>query len=59
MDQNRVGRLIMYDQNGVAVAPENVDYDLRESLGFKERGQITSDEELKKLIDTNVGYERQ
>lgn len=49
----------MYDQNGVAVAPESVDYDLRESLGFKERGQITSDEELKKLIDTNVGYERQ
>lgn len=49
----------MYDQNGVVVAPENVDYDLRESLGFKERGQITSDEELKKLIDTSAGYERQ
>lgn len=49
----------MYDQNGVAVPPENVDYDLRESLGFKNRDQITNDEELKKLIDTNVGYERQ
>lgn len=49
----------MYDQNGVAVPPENVDDDLRESLGFKQRGQITSDEELRKLIDTNVGYERQ
>ena len=46
----------MYDQNGVAVPAENVDDDLRESLGFKQRGQITSDEELKKLIDTNVGY---
>lgn len=49
----------MYDQNGRAVDLQNVDEDLRESLGFKERGQITSDEELKKLIDTNVGYERQ
>lgn len=49
----------MYDQNGVAVAAENVDYDLRESLGFKERGQLTSDEELKKLIDNSAGYERQ
>jgi hypothetical protein len=49
----------MYDQNGVAVPPENVDDDLRESLGFKQRGQITSDEELRKLIDSNVGYERQ
>jgi len=25
----------MYDQNGVPVASENVDDDLRESLGFK------------------------
>ena len=33
----------MYDQNGVAVAPENADCDLRESLGFLERAQITSD----------------
>jgi hypothetical protein len=33
----------MYDQSGVAVPPENVDDDLRESLGFKERGQISSD----------------
>jgi len=40
----------MYDQNGVAVAPENADDDLRESLNFKERGQITSDEELRRLI---------
>ncbi len=36
-----------------------MDYDLRESLGYKNRDQITSDEELRKLIDTNVGYERQ
>jgi hypothetical protein len=43
LDQNRIGRLIMYDQSGVAVPPENVDDDLRESLGFKERGQISSD----------------
>jgi hypothetical protein len=49
----------MYDQNGVAVPPENVDYDLRESLGFKTRDQITNDEELKKLIDTSAGYDRQ
>jgi hypothetical protein len=49
----------MYDQNGVAVPQENVDDDLRESLGFKQRGQITSDEELRKLIDSSVGYERQ
>jgi hypothetical protein len=33
----------MYDQSGVAVSPDNVDDDLRESLGFKERGQISSD----------------
>jgi hypothetical protein len=44
LDQNRIGKLIMYDQNGVAVPPENVDYDLRESLGFKNRDQISSDE---------------
>jgi hypothetical protein len=59
LDQNRVGRLIMYDQNGTPVSPDSVDDDLRESLGFKQRAQISSDEELKKLIDTNVGYERQ
>lgn len=49
----------MYDQSGNPVDLENVDEDLKESLGFKDRGQITSDEELKKLIDTNAGYERQ
>jgi len=49
----------MYDQNGAVVPPENVDEDLKESLGFKDRGQISSDEELKKLIDNSVGYERQ
>jgi hypothetical protein len=49
----------MYDQNGAVVSPDKVDEDQRESLGFKDRGQISSDEELKKLIDTTVGYERQ
>lgn len=49
----------MYDQSGNAVDLGNVDEDMRESLGFKSRGQITSDEELKKLLDTDVGYERQ
>lgn len=49
----------MYDQNGRNVDLSNVDEDMRESLGFKNRGQITPDEELKKLIDTSVGYERQ
>ena len=59
LDQNVVGCRVMYDQSGQAVSQENVDNDMRESLGFKDRGQITSDEELRKLIDTNVGYERQ
>lgn len=49
----------MYDQSGNAVQLSSVDEDMRASLGYKERGQITSDEELKKLVDTNVGYERQ
>jgi len=49
----------MYDQSGVAVPQERVDNDMRESLGFKDRGQITSDDELRRLVDTNVGYERQ
>lgn len=40
----------MYDQSGNTVDLANVDEDLRESLGFKDRGQITSDEELKKLV---------
>lgn len=49
----------MYDQSGNPVDLANVDEDMRESLGFKPRGQISSDEELRKLVDTNVGYERQ
>ena len=49
----------MYDQSGHPIDLANVDEDMRESLGFRERGQITSDEELRKLVDTNVGYERQ
>lgn len=48
----------MYDQNGAPVPQENVDEDLREAWGFKQRSQISSDEELKKLIDTSVGYAR-
>ena len=38
------GRLIMRDQSGGLVGIENVDEDMKESNGFKERGQITSDE---------------
>lgn len=34
----------MYDQSGNPVAPDSVDDDLRESLGFKDRGQISGDE---------------
>ena len=49
----------MYDQSGNTVHLANVDEDMRESNGFKDRGQITSDEELRKLVETNVGYERQ
>jgi len=49
----------MYDQNGRPVDIENVDEDLRVTNGFKDKGQITPDEELKALIDTNVGYEKQ
>ena len=48
----------MRDQNGALVGLENVDEDLRETNGFRERGQISSDEELRKLIDTDNGYER-
>jgi hypothetical protein len=44
LGENRIGRLVMYDQNGVSVPQEKVDDDLRESLGFKQRSQITSDE---------------
>lgn len=49
----------MYDQNGRPVDIENVDDDLRVTNGFKDKGQITSNEELKTLVDTNVGYERE
>lgn len=56
LDTNQVGRLIMRDQNGALVGLENVDEDLRESNGFKERGQITRDEELRKLVDIDHGY---
>lgn len=48
----------MRDQNGALVGLENVDDDLRESNRFKERGQISSDEDLKRLIDIDHGYER-
>lgn len=33
----------MRDQSGALVGLENVDEDLRESNGFKERGQISKD----------------
>lgn len=56
LDANQIGRLIMRDQNGALVGLENVDDDLRESNGFKERGQISSDEELRRLIDIDHGY---
>jgi len=49
----------MYDQSGNPVDLANVDEDLRETLGFKERGQIASDDELRKLVENNVGFERQ
>lgn len=40
---NQIGRLVMRDQSGALVGLENVDEDLRESNGFKERGQISKD----------------
>ena len=49
----------MRDQDGRLVDLNCVDEDLRETNGFRGRGQITSDEELKKLIDTDVGYQKQ
>lgn len=58
LDANQIGKLIMRDQNGALVGLENVDDDLRESNRFKERGQISSDEDLKRLIDIDHGYER-
>jgi hypothetical protein len=48
----------MYDQSGRPVDIENVDEDLRVTNGFKDKTQITPTEELKTLVDTNVGYER-
>lgn len=48
----------MRDQNGALVGLENVDEDLRETNGFRERGQISRDEDLRNLIDTDNGYER-
>lgn len=59
MTENVIGRLVMYDQNGRSVDVENVDEDLRVTNGFKEKGQITPDEELMQMIDTGVGYEKQ
>ena len=49
----------MRDQDGRVSGLDHVDEDLRENNGFRERGQITSDEELRKLIDTDVGYAKQ
>ncbi len=49
----------MYDQNGRSVDVENVDEDLRVTNGFKQKGQISPDEELKSIVDTNLGYEKQ
>jgi flagellar basal body rod protein FlgF len=59
LTENVIGRLVMYDQNGRSVDVENVDEDLRVTNGFKEKGQITPDEELMQMIDTGVGYEKQ
>lgn len=59
LNENVVGRLVMYDQNGRNVGIENVDEDLRVTNGFKEKGQITPDEELMAMIDTSAGYEKQ
>jgi hypothetical protein len=33
----------MYDQNGVPVAPDNMDDDRKESLDFKGKAQLSSD----------------
>jgi hypothetical protein len=41
LNENVIGKLIMYDQNGRDVELENVDEDLRATNGFKDRGQIT------------------
>ena len=59
LDQNKIGRLNMYDQSGHPVELSSVDEDLRHSHGFLNRGQISSDEQLKKLVQNNVGYQRQ
>ena len=58
LDQNRIGRLVMRDQSGALVGLEHVDEDLRNTNGFREKGQISNDEDLKKLIDTDCGFEK-
>ena len=58
LDSNRIGRLIMRDQSGALVGLDNVDEELRACNGFRERGQISNDEDLKKLIDTDCGFEK-
>ena len=46
----------MRDQSGALVGLDHVDEELRVSNGFRERGQISTDEDLKKLIDTDDGF---
>ena len=48
----------MRDQSGALVGLDNVDEELRACNGFRERGQISNDEDLKKLIDTDCGFEK-
>jgi hypothetical protein len=56
LDENRIGRLVMRDQDGRLVGLENVDEELRSNNGFRERGKISTDDDLKKLIDTDAGF---
>ena len=44
LDANQIGRLVMRDQSGALVGLDRVDEDLRETNGFRERGQISTDE---------------
>lgn len=48
----------MRDQSGALVGLDRVDEDLRETNGFRERGQISTDEQLRNIVDTDNGYER-
>lgn len=48
----------MRDQSGALVGLDNVDEELRAAQGFRERGQISNDEDLRKLIDTDSGFEK-